>query len=178
VVVVVEVVATGTEPAVKETLVDLRAYSFLIVPVRFVLGIGGLVGARLLGVAPGASLALFAFGGGLFLFAQLTTNRRRRFWQRVAEAQSVDPSTPVEDRLRTLARSTYPSTIGVAVLTAIALPIDAALGAFTAGLMGGMALFGLLFGAELVAWERSEDARLFLAPTATGPSRLFVRRSV
>jgi hypothetical protein len=43
----------------------------------------------------------------------------------------------VEAWPRTLARATYPSTIGVTVLTAIALPIDASLAALTAGLMGG-----------------------------------------
>jgi hypothetical protein len=137
VVAAVEVVATETESR-AEPLVDLRAYSLLIIPVRLVLALAGLVGARLLGVDPGPSLALFGLGAGLFLFAMLTTSRRRsRFWQQVEEAKALEPGTSVEAWPRTLARATYPSTIGVTVLTAIALPIDASLAALTAGLMGG-----------------------------------------
>ena len=69
----------------------------------------------------------------------------------------------------------YPSTIGVSVLTAIALPIDAGLAAVMAGLLGGMALGGLMFGVELAAWERSQGVRLFAAPGLQ--SQIFVRRS-
>lgn len=172
---VAEVVATATEPR-AEPLVDLRAYSLLIIPVRLVLALAGLVGARLLGVEPGPSLALFGLGAGLFVITMLAKSRpRSRFWQRVGEAQALDPGTPVEAWPRTLARATYPSTIGVSVLTAIALPIDAGLAAVMAGLMGGMALGGLIFGVELAAWERSQGVRLFAAPGLQ--SQIFVRRS-
>jgi hypothetical protein len=174
VVAVVEVAATGTEPRAKP-VVDLRAYSLLILPVRLVLALVGLVGARLLGVDPGPSLALFGMGAGLFLISMMATSRpRTRFWQRVDEADALEPGTPVETWPRTLFEAAYPSTIGVAVLTAIALPVDARLAAVMAGLLGGMALSGLMFGVELVAWERRQGMRLFATPGLK--SRFFVRR--
>jgi hypothetical protein len=174
VVAAVEVAATATEPR-AEPVVDLRAYSLLIVPVRFVLALAGIVGARLLGVDPDQLLVLFGLGAGLFLVAVLSTNRRRgRFWQRVDEATALEPGTPVAAWPRTLALASYPSTIGVSVLTAIALPIDASLAAFLAGLLGGMALGGLKFGVELAAWERRQGVRLF---STTGlHTQIFVRQ--
>jgi hypothetical protein len=170
-----EVVATATEPRAKP-LIDLRAYSLLIVPVRLGLALAGLLGARLLGVDPGESLALFGLGAGLFFITMLAKSRpRSRFWQYVGEAKTFEPGTHVEAWPRTLARAAYPSTIGVSVLTAIALPIDARLAAVMAGLLGGMALGGLMFGVELAAWERSQSVRLFAAPGLQ--SKIFVRRS-
>ncbi len=154
-------------------LVDVRAHALLIVPVRFALGLAGLVGARLLGVSPGASLGLFGLGGGLFLLAVLTSRRRRAFWQHVREARTLDPVPPVEDWPSTLARAVYPSTIGVSALTAIALPIDAALAAVTAGILGGMALGALIAGVEIVLWEQSQGVRLLATPGRR--SDLFVR---
>ena len=175
VVTVVEVVATATEPRAKP-LVDLRAYLLLIVPVRLVLALAGLVGARLLGVDPGPSLALFGLGAGLIFITMLAKSRpRSRFWQRVGEAKALEPGTPVEAWPRTLARAAWPSTIGVSVLTAIALPIDAGLAAVMAGLMGGMALWGLISGVEVAAWERSQGVRLFATPGLQ--TQIFVRRS-
>jgi hypothetical protein len=164
--------ATATEP---DALVDVRAHSVLIVPVRFALGIAGLVGARLLDVSPGASLGLFALGAGLFLVAILSGRRGRAFWQRAADAEPVDPAAPVEAWPRTLARAAYPSTIAVSALTAIAIPIDASLAAVTAGILGGMALGGAIFATELVLWEQSRGVRLLARPGGPRSHTLFVR---
>ena len=71
---------------------------------------------------------------------------------------------PVESRARTLARSAYPSTLAVSVLTAIALPINASLAALLAGILGGMAVVGGIFGYELVQWELRRRVRLFALP--------------
>jgi hypothetical protein len=174
VVAVVEVAATATEPRAKP-VVDLRAYLLLIIPVRLGLALAGLFGARLLGVDPGQALALFGLGAGVFVIAMLAKSRpRSRFWQRVDSAQALDPGVPVESWPRTLARAAYPSTIGVAALTAIALPIEAGLAALMAGLLGGMALGGLMSGVEVAAWERSHGVRLFASQGLQ--TRIFVRQ--
>jgi hypothetical protein len=103
----------------------------------------------------------------------LTTRRRQAFFERAGNAQEIDGARAVESRARTLARSAYPSTLGVSALTLIALPINAALAALLAGLLAGMAIVGAVFGLELVQWEQSRGVRLFALP---GQGReLFVR---
>jgi hypothetical protein len=172
--------ADATETESRDTsgpgpLVELRAFALPIVPVRLVLGLAGLAGARVLGVPPDAALALFAFGAGVFLVASFASGRRRgQFWQRVEAAEPVDPTAQIESRARTLVHAAYPSTIGVSALTAIALPIDAALAAVMAGILGGMAVGGLIFAVQLVLWEEREGVRL-LATTKGLQTTLFVR---
>jgi hypothetical protein len=156
-------------------LVDLRAYSLLILPVRLALGLAGLAAARALGVSPAASVWLFGLGAGLFALAMLTSRKRRSFFERADRAERVDGAVPVERHARTLARSAFPSTLAVSALTAIALPINAGLAALLAGILGGMALVGLVFGVEVVLWEQSHGVRLLAAP---GQGRgLFIRQA-
>jgi hypothetical protein len=109
----------------------------------------------------------------LFGLGILTTRRRGAFFERAGNATAIDGSGVVESRLRTLARSAYPSTLAVSALTAIALPINASLAALLAGILAGMALVGGIFGYELVQWEQSRAVRLFALP-GQGPG-LFVR---
>ena len=154
-------------------LVELRAYFLLIQPMRPVLGLVGLGAARALGVSPSASIWLFGLGAVLFGLGMLTTRRRGAFFERAGSAQEIDGVRAVEGRVRTLARSAYPSTLAVSSLTAIALPINASLAALLAGILAGMAVVGSIFGFELVQWEQSRRVRLFALP---GPGReLYVR---
>ncbi len=145
-------------------LVELRAYFLLIQPVRLVLGLLGLAAARALGVSAQASIWLFGLGAVLFGLGMLTTRRRGAFFERAGSATEIDGARVVESRLRTLARSAYPSTLAVSVLTAIALPINASLAALLAGILGGMAVVGGIFGYELVQWEQRRRVRLFALP--------------
>ena len=116
----------------------------------------------MLGLAPGTALALFAFGTAIVLFTLQLTRKRRIFWLAVAEAKPFDPARPVQNRLRTVLRATYPSTVGLTVLMVIALPIDQQLGAFLAGTIASLGLGAAVFGTELVAWERSRGQRILL----------------
>ena len=104
------------------------------------------------------------------LFFLLASRRRRTFWQRTEDAAPADPAAPVIGRARTIATALYPSTIGLTILTAIALPFDAELAAFLAGTIAGLGLGSLWFGAEIVAWERQRGLRMFLAE-----KRVYVR---
>ena len=151
-------------------LYEARAHALLIVPVRFALAFAGLAGARLRGVSPGSSLALFGFAAGLTLFLLLSSRSRRLFWDRADGAVPVDPAVPVVGWARTVATAMYPSTIGLTILTAIALPIDGALAAFLAGIIAGLGLGALWWGLEIVLWERQRGLRMFLAE-----KRVYVR---
>ena len=154
-------------------LVELRAYFVPIQPVRLVLGLLGLAAARAVGVTPTASIWLFGLGAVFFALLMIKARRRGAFFERAGNAQEVDGERKVESRLRTFARSAYPSTIAVSALTAIALPINASLAALLAGILAGMAVVGSIFGYELVQWEQSHGVRLLAPP---GLSReLFVR---
>jgi len=156
--------AGGRAATETRTLVEARAQALLIVPVRIGLALAGLAAARLLGVAPGTAVALFAFGTGLVLFTLQLTRKRRLFWLAVAEAKPLDGPVPVEGRLRTTIRATYPSTIGLTVLMVIALALDPELGAFLAGTIASLGLGGAVFGAELLLWELRRGQRLLLGP--------------
>lgn len=144
------------------SLIDARAQALLIIPVRLGLAAAGFAAARLLGVPPGTAVALFAFGTGIVLFTLQLTRKRRLFWLAVAEAKPFDPARPVQGRLRTTLRATYPSTTGLTVLMVIALALDPQLGAFLAGTIASLGLGAAVFGAELVLWERSSGKRLLL----------------
>lgn len=143
-------------------LIEARAQALLIIPVRLGLAAAGFAAARLLGVAPGTAVALFAFGTGIVLFTLQLTRKRRLFWLAVAEAKPVDATRAVQSRLRTTLRATYPSTIGLTVLMVIALALDPELGAFLAGTIASLGFGATIFGAELVLWERSRGQRLLL----------------
>ena len=97
------------------------------------------------------------------LFFLLASRRRRTFWQRAEEAVPADPAASVVGRARTIGTALYPSTIGLTILTAVALPFDAELAAFLAGTIAGLGLGSLWFGAEIVTWERQRGVRMFLA---------------
>jgi hypothetical protein len=79
----------------------------------------------------------------------------------------------VEPRWRSLAAATYPSTIGLTVLTAIALWPNPDLAAVLAGILGGLGVAALVSAAQLVAWEQQRRARL-LAERG-GRKRVFLR---
>ncbi len=129
---------------------------------RLAIAGAGFVAARMLGVPSGTALALFAFGTSIVFFTLQLTTKRRLFWLAVADAEPVNPARPVQGRLRTTLRATYPSTIGLTILMLIALTRDAQLGAFLAGTIASLGLGSAAFGAELVLWERSRGQRLLL----------------
>ena len=154
-------------------LVDLRRYSFPIVPIRLALGFAFVGGARLLGVTSGGSARLFGLGAFIFALAMLTSRRRRLFWHRAEEATPIDAAAPVADWAWTISRSMFPSTLAMTALTALALPFNPALAALLAGVLAGMGVVGLVFAVELVLWERGRNSRL-LATTGL-KTELYVR---
>jgi uncharacterized membrane protein YfcA len=154
-------------------LVDLRRYSLPIVPLRLVLGFVFLGAARLAGVDPGPSARLFGLGALLFALAMLLSRRRRTFWVRAGEATPIDAAAPIAAWAWTIARSTYPSTLGVTGLAALALPLNPDLTALLGGILAGMGGVGAVFAIELLQWESQRGVRLM---STTGlKTKLYVR---
>jgi hypothetical protein len=159
---------------VPGTVVDVRAQALLIGPLRLALAAGGVALARARGVEGGVAAGLFALGLGLLLVAVASDTRRRRSgWARIAEAEPAPAGIKAEPRWRSLAAATYPSTIGLTVLTAIALWLNPDLAAVLAGILGGLGVAALVSAAQLVSWEQQRRARL-LAERGGG-KRVFLR---
>jgi hypothetical protein len=68
----------------------------------------------------------------------------------------------VQSRLGALAAATYPSTIGLTVLTLIALWPQPPLAAFLAGILAGLGAMALVGAARLSVWERARGARFLV----------------
>ena len=163
--------ATATEaqdPSAALALVDARAQMLLIGILRVGLATAGLAASIALGARAGAAAALFVAGALVVLVAIVSGRRGRLVWQRLAEAERLAPSTRPEPRGRSLARATYPSTIGLTVLIAIALWPEPALAALLAGILAGIGGAALGFGAQLAAWERRRGARVLAEPGRGG----------
>jgi hypothetical protein len=62
---------------------------------------------------------------------------------------------------RAVAEGLLPSTVGVALLTGIALAFRPLLGAVLAGILAGMGIVSLISVLELALWERREHTVLF-----------------
>ena len=133
----------------------------LVTPLRLALGVVVLGVALAEGAVSDSALAAFGLGAAFSAFA-IAGDRRALLVGR-------DPPAPLPDdaRLapawRTALDAALPSTVGVAVLAAIALVIgQQVLAALLGGAEAGMALVGGIALAQLVEWERREGARLMV----------------
>jgi hypothetical protein len=131
----------------------------LITPVRLVLGVAALGGALAGGAVGDSALAAFGLGAAFSAFA-IVGDRRSLLIRR-------DPPLPDDARVapvwRAVLDAAIPSTVGVAVLAAIALAVGQdVLAAVLGGAEAGMALAGAIAFVQLVDWERREGARLMV----------------
>jgi hypothetical protein len=125
----------------------------------------------LLAGAP-ASGALLAFGvtasGSTFL---LVSDRRALLLRGPVRKPEPVPSDALFETGWEIARAgVLPSTVGVAVLTAVALAFNALLAALLAGVLGGMAAAGAISWVQVAMRQRSEGATLY-----AGGGRLYAR---
>jgi hypothetical protein len=151
-------------------LVEARAQALLIAALRLALAAGGVGAAVARGVDRGPAAGLVAFGAGLVLFSVYAGGRPQRAALRFGDPEPAPEGARVESRARALARATYPSTIGLTVLTAIALWPQPPLAAFLAGILAGLGVMALVGAARVSAWERARGARLFVG---AGSDRVF-----
>jgi hypothetical protein len=128
----------------------------LVAPLRLVLG-GCLLGAAR---AAGSSTtpALLAFAGGAFGIAFLFSNDpRARFRRGSGEPDELPADATVAPAWLHALHAALPSTVGVSVLAALALPFQPTLSALLAGILAGLG-----FAALLAAY--GTDPRLYLDP--------------
>src|SRR5919202_884245 len=107
---------------------------------RISVGVAGVAVVRLLGLSPRSAAVGAAVGAGLTLFAVAAPGGR----QRPAQFPRLPPPEP-RPFWRELASAMYPSTYGVATLTAIALAVNLTLAAVLAGVLLGLGLAALLY---------------------------------
>jgi len=122
---------------------SVRLRLLLIGPVRLVLSGVLLVAAHAAGdSAAGASLIAFAVGA--FALAFLVPNDpRARFRGTPATPEPLPAEAVVAPAWRHVVHAALPSTVGVAVLAAVALAFNAILAALLAGVLAGLGLAAL-----------------------------------
>ena len=133
----------------------------LVTPLRLALGVAVLGGALAEGAVGDSALVSFALGAAFAAFA-IVGDRRALLLRRDPPA-----SLPQDARLapawRAARDAAMPSTVGVAVLAAIALALGhEVLAALLGGAEAGMALAGSIALVQLVQWEREQGARLMV----------------
>jgi len=143
-------------------LVEARAQALLIAALRLVLAVTGALAAVGRGVEPGRVVGLVGFAAGLVLLSVYAGGTVERAALRFENPERRPDDARVESRLRALARATYPSTIGLTVLTAIALWPQPPLVACLAGILAGLGVMALVGAARVTAWERARRARMFI----------------
>ena len=117
--------------------------ALLLALIRFTLALAGLLTAILRGVDGLVALVTFAVGVAVLAFSVITT--RQGMWS--------GRDVRVERPLRVAVSALYPSSLGLAVLTALALVVKPQLAVFTAGMLAGLA-FGAAAVAAQIAWAR------------------------
>ena len=117
--------------------------ALLLAGIRLVLSVSGLAASMLLGVDAAVATMTFVVGLALLGFSLIST--RQGMWS--------GRDVRVERPFRVALAATYPSTIGLTVLTALALVLKPQLAALMAGLLAGLALAAAAIAAQ-IAWAR------------------------
>ena len=156
--------AEATERAGAPLLVEAREQALLIAVLRLALAIAGAVAAVARGVDRGAALGLLVLGAFALLLSVYGGDRRRRSELKFSEPQPVPPGAHFAGKARTLAHAAYPSTIGLTILTAIALWPQPGLAALLAGLLAGLGAMSLIGLTRLTSWEASRGTRFYVDP--------------
>ena len=151
---------TADEPG--ESLPGLvRASTQLLVltPVRLGLGLAGLAAAALL-ERPGVAAVAFALG---VLGAAIALGADPRYSRDLlGEVPPLPPGARFASRREMAVQGVFPSTVGVAALTAVALFFNATLAALLAGVEAGMGVAGFIAWLNLDSIERRLDYGLYV----------------
>jgi hypothetical protein len=143
----------------RPRLVRASTQLLVLTPIRLALGVAGLAAAGLAGV-PGPVALAFAVGA---LGATIALSADPRYSRDLlGEVPPLPPNPRYASRLEIALAGVFPSTVGVAVLTAVALFFDATLAGLLAGVLAGMAASGFIAWLNLDAIERRHDYRLYV----------------
>ena len=140
----------------------VRARLWIIAPVRLLLGAAALA-ASLVGGVNGRP-ALIGFGAGaLFTAFTVVSDRRSLFFADRERPGPLPEGAVHQPWWRTALDASIPSTMGLAVLSVIALATHhAVLAAILGGALAGLGIAAVMAAADLRAWERREGACLYL----------------
>ena len=142
---------------------------------RTALGAAG-VAALLAVFGDPALVVLYVLGTGVLAVAALYRLRQSAHWNAREAAPPAPSGARRESRWRIVARESYPSTIGLVVLTAIAAPINASLAALLAGFLTGLGGAALMLGLEQWLWESRAGRTIdYARDRPYGPPRFFSR---
>jgi hypothetical protein len=145
-----------------------------VTPIRLALAAAGLAASILEGDRPRPAVLGFLLGAAGGAFFVLADPRRR--WGAARERTVADaPATAtVEPWWQSALRATLPSTLGLALLSALALAFSYVLVALLAGIIAGLGLAGLAAAGQV--WLEEQRLRGRLLADRHTPGVLFVRR--
>jgi hypothetical protein len=149
-----------------------------VTPLRFVLAAGTLLTAIAAGAA--SSSARVAFGLGLVGGAGLVLgDPRRRMLRREIVFRPAPDVFDLEEPWRSSLRGLYPSSLGLTVLSLVALAWDPVLSAVLAGVIAGLGVAGLISAVDVALQERRLGGRVLSlvgARMSRGAVTLFVAK--
>jgi hypothetical protein len=154
--------AEVTERTGAPALVEARQQALLIAALRGALALAGVIASIALGLDPAPALGLLVFGAGIVLLAVYGGDKRRRSALRFEDPEPVPPDAHMLEPGRGLAQAAYPSTVGLAVLTAVAVWPRPDLAALLAGILAGLAVMSTIGAARVAGWERARGARILV----------------
>lgn len=148
-------------------VVRLSLRARVLAPIRGGLSALAVVAAVLDGASPESALLAWAFGAFMVSVVLAGDPRGRR-----TTAPEPLPADAVPESWAKIARTdVFPSTVGVALLAAVALVVDPVLVGVLAGILGGMALMTLVSRVQVAVAERRLGGVLFVERQS---KRLFV----
>jgi hypothetical protein len=125
-----------------------------------------LLGATFLGDVQGRSLGLAFLVGGMFIaFAALVDRRSLLLRGRDVEPEPLPVEALQDPHWRVALAAAVPSTIGLAVLSLVAVAAGKdVLAALLAGAVAGLGIATVVGLVSVLVWERERAARLYVGP--------------
>jgi hypothetical protein len=141
----------------------VRTRLLLIAPIRIGLSVA-LLGASFAGDARSRSLGLaFAVGAAFITFAALADRRSLLLRGSELDPEPLPAGATRDPYWRVALTAALPSTIGLSVLSVIALAAgNEVLGALLAGSVAGLGISTVIGLFPLLAWERKRAVRLYV----------------
>lgn len=142
-------------------LIPVTGALLVAAALRFLIGGAGLAAAiALYPSEPGLELG-FLIGVGVLGVASLYRSRLSVHWTGRDAAESAPFVAARQSWWRTAIQVAFPSTIGLAVLLGIALPLEPVLATVLAGFLVGLGFSALALAAEQALWERRRGGALY-----------------
>ena len=125
------------------TVHSVRGRTLLVIPIRLGLGVLWLVAARIAGASSGPAIVAFALGAAAVTFLAFN-DPRARFARSEVEPLPLPPDAADAPRWQQALAAMLPSTVGVSILAAVSLAVDATLTALLGGVCAGLGVAALL----------------------------------